>query len=154
MWRAPAVLSLAISLFAFLPASALGLVGDSGQSQDQQTAQSPIRIEVEIVVNAPRPKPLPMLYAGYVALQVGDVITTNASLRSGVREWNPLLRGIASSPIKLGLVKAGGTVATIYAVERLWRKGHRKTAVVTMVATSSLMAVVIANNIRTASRAR
>ena len=100
------------------------------------------------VIVTPRPKPLPLFYAGYGALQIGDVITTTVGLQNGAREANPVVSKFASSPVKLGLIKAGATALTIFAAESLWRSGHRKGAVAAMAAASAIAGFVLVNNLR------
>lgn len=141
MGRTPLSFSAAISLLALLAVPALA----SGAPQDPQ-APPPLRFTEAVLVEAPRPKPLPMLYGGFCALQAGDAITTIVACRNGAREMNPVLSGM-TSPVTLGLFKAGGTAVAIYGVERLWKTGHRKMAVVTMVVANSVMTWVVVNNI-------
>ncbi len=47
-------------------------------------------------------------------------------------------------------VKAALTTSSIFLAERLWRKNKRVAAIVSMVATNSLMAVVVRHNMQNA----
>jgi len=93
-----------------------------------------------------RPKALPPLYFSFAALQVADIHTTLRALDNGAVEVNPLLKGIASSPVKLTVVKVAGTAALFTASEALWRKGRKKTAIVLMIAGNVGMAAVVYRN--------
>jgi len=93
-----------------------------------------------------RPKALPPLYFSFAALQVADIHTTIRALDNGAVEANPLLKGIADSPVKLGLVKVAGTAALFTASEALWRKGKKKTAIVLMIAGNVGMTAVVYRN--------
>jgi cell division protein FtsB len=86
------------------------------------------------------------LYATYAALQLADVASTTAALRSGNgREANPLVRGYAHSPAAMIGVKAAITVGTILALERVREK--RPVAVsLTLIALNATLAAVVINN--------
>ena len=103
------------------------------------------------VVRAPaddRPAPLMPMYAGFIALQGYDAYSTIKALNRGAVEANPLMRGVARSPLALISVKAALAAGMVFAAERLWRGKHRKAAVILMAVTGGLMAVVGANNAR------
>lgn len=93
-----------------------------------------------------RPKLLPVLYASYGALQLGDVVTTTKVLRLGGSEGNPLMRPFAGSPVRLTLVKASLTALMIYGAEKQWRRGNRAGAIAALVSASAMMSIVVANN--------
>lgn len=115
-------------------------------------ARMPVRLEVVELADNGRPAPLGYIYASYAAFQVGDVVTTSTGLQIGAQEKNPFVGGIASSPWKFSLIKLGATAATVYAVESLWRNGHRKGAIVAMLAATAISGVVLANNMRVLSK--
>ena len=95
-----------------------------------------------------RPAGLKGLYAGSIGLQAFDAYSTLTALNHGARDVNPVMRNLPQDPIAFVLVKSAATSLTIVAAERLWKEGHRKSAVVAMVATNSLMAWVAVNNAR------
>ena len=93
-----------------------------------------------------RPPSLPALYATSAALQGFDAVSTLNGLRNGAHEANPLMKSVVKSPFAFVAVKAGVTVATIMAAERLWKNQHRAAAIGMMVATNALMGMVAAHN--------
>ena len=93
-----------------------------------------------------RPLALPALYAGSVFLQSYDTYSTLAALRNGGTEANPLMKGITKSPVAFIGLKAGVTLMSIMAAERMWKDDNRLRAVLTMAATNGFMAVVAAHN--------
>jgi hypothetical protein len=54
--------------------------------------------------------------------------------------------GLADNSRAMWAVKAGATVVSIYAAERLWRRNRRTEAIVTMIAVNSAMAMVAVHN--------
>ena len=93
-----------------------------------------------------RPLALPSLYAGSVFLQSYDAYSTLSALSNGGTEANPLMKGITKSPVAFIGLKAGVTVMSIMAAERMWKDNNRVGAVLTMVATNGFMAAVAAHN--------
>jgi hypothetical protein len=93
-----------------------------------------------------RPLALPTLYAGSVFLQSYDAYSTLSALRNGGTEANPLMKGITKSPVAFIGLKAGVTMMSIMAAERMWKGNNRVGAVLTMVATNGFMAAVAAHN--------
>lgn len=94
------------------------------------------------------------LYAGFVALQGYDVYSTTRGIQAGAVEANPVMRKIVANPMAFISVKAVVTLSSIYTAERLWRKGHRKAAVIVMAVTGGMMAAVAANNARVLRQVR
>lgn len=94
-----------------------------------------------------RPRSLVPLYLSYGALQVLDVASTRRALDAGATEANPLLRGVAGNTGATLAVKAGTTAATVFLVERLWRR-NRPAAIVLMAALNGAYAAVVAHNYR------
>ena len=86
------------------------------------------------------------LYVSYAALQASDIITTTVGLSGNAREANPLLGNVARSPAAMIGVKAAGTVATIYTIEKL-RKRNPVAASITLIALNATMAAVTINNV-------
>lgn len=62
--------------------------------------------------------------------QAADVLTTQAALKRGGVESNPIIGRVVGSPAKLWIVKGGATVAIVALIEILRRK-HPKVAAVT-----------------------
>ena len=92
-----------------------------------------------------RPASLVPLYVSFAALQVLDANSTRHALSRGYAEGNPVLRPAVENEAAMMLVKAGATVATIAAVERLWRR-NRVAAVLTMIGINTGYAIVVARN--------
>jgi hypothetical protein len=97
-------------------------------------------------VRTHRPLALPTLYAGSVFLQSYDAYSTLTALKRGGTEANPLMAGITKSPVAFIGLKAGVTMMSIVAAERMWKDDNRLGAVLTMVATNGFMAAVAAHN--------
>ena len=95
-----------------------------------------------------RPKALPALYASYAALQVFDLYSTKQAMARGAREANPLMQGVVGNTGAFVALKATTAVATIVAAERLW-KTNKAAAIVVMVASNSVAAMVAGRNART-----
>jgi Domain of unknown function (DUF5658) len=93
-----------------------------------------------------RPLVLPSLYAGSAFLQGYDAYSTLTALKNGGSEANPLMKGITKSPVAFIGLKAGVTMMSIMAAERMWKDNNRLGAVLTMVASNGLMAAVAAHN--------
>ena len=100
-----------------------------------------------------RPAALTVLYASYGVLQVYDVYSTKQGLARGAREANPLMQEIAGNTSAFIALKAGASVATIVAVERLW-KTNKPAAIGAMIAANSVAAIVAARNARTLAKLR
>jgi hypothetical protein len=101
---------------------------------------------------APTPTPvargpvLPLLYGTLAGLQFYDGWSTVTGLRRGAVESNPIMSSVAPNPGAMWAVKAGATMASIYAAERLWKRHRRVEAISTMIAVNGIMAVVAARN--------
>jgi hypothetical protein len=89
---------------------------------------------------------LPVLYGILGGLQAYDGWSTVKAVRMGATEANPAIAGVASNAGAMWAVKAGATMASIYAAERLWRRHRRTEAIITMVAVNGAMAMVAAHN--------
>ena len=96
-----------------------------------------------------RPKSLVPLYVSFASLQALDVHSTARALERGGSEANPLLKGVAGNPLALAAVKVAGSAAVVYASEKM-RKKNKKAAVVFMLATNAVLAVVVQHNYRAA----
>jgi hypothetical protein len=98
------------------------------------------------IVTPHRPLVLPSLYASSAFLQGYDAYSTLTALNRGGTEANPLMKGITKSPIAFIGLKAGVTMMSIMAAERMWKDNNRLGAVLTMVASNGFMTFVAAHN--------
>ncbi len=95
-----------------------------------------------------RPAALPVLYGTYGALQALDVLSTRKALAAGAREGNPLMKTGLGPAI---VIKTATGIATVYVVEKTWKK-HRVGAIVLMAVINGASAAVVAHNARNARR--
>ena len=93
-----------------------------------------------------RPALLPALYATEAVLQVMDVRSTFAAIGNGAHEANPLMKPFAKNQAAMLGLKAGVAVSTIWMSERMWKHGNRVGAIVAMVVSNAVTAVVVAHN--------
>jgi hypothetical protein len=140
MVRVVAVLILAL-IVSTMPAVAA----------DEATAPASISLETTPALrmgsnNVSRPAVLPAMYASYAALQVYDAYSTKRALAQGAREANPLMQQVVGNQSAFWAVKASATAGTILAAEHLWRKNNKKGAIVVLVASNAVAAVVAARN--------
>ena len=98
-----------------------------------------------------RPAALPVMYASFGALQLADVYSTRRAIDGGAREANPALRSVSRNAGAMIAAKALSSAATIYFVERAWKK-NRKGAIVLMAAINGMTAAITAHNLRNARR--
>jgi hypothetical protein len=105
-------------------------------------------------LETPRPRLLPVLYATYAGLQAYDVYSTRQALSLGAREANPLMQQAAQSSSAMIALKAGVTVGTIVAAERMWKNKNKAGAIAILVASNGVAAFVAARNARTLSALR
>ena len=101
-----------------------------------------------------RPTLLPALYGTSAFLQGYDAYSTLTVLQHGGVEANPVMKGITKNPAAFIGLKASVTMMSIIAAERMWKRNNRFGAVMTMVVSNSLMAMVAANNARVLSQVR
>ena len=101
-----------------------------------------------------RPLVLPSLYAGSALLQGYDAYSTLTVLKHGGREANPLMKGVTNHPAAFIGLKAGVTVLSIMAAERMWKDHNRMGAILTMVVSNSMMAMVAAHNASVMARVK
>jgi hypothetical protein len=95
-----------------------------------------------------RPMMLPALYGTYAVLQAMDVMSTKKAITAGGQEANPVMRGNMGRSIAL---KAASGAATVYFVEKAWKKS-RIGAIVLMAAINSATAAIVAHNTGIARR--
>ena len=121
---------------------------DISAPQVPQPSLVPRGIAVDSVDAKPRrPKGLIPLYGSFAALQVLDVHSTTRAIDRGAIEMNPLMKGIAGSPVGMLAVKAGATTGMVYASERIWKR-NKTAAVLFMIAANSAMGWVVQHNYR------
>ena len=108
---------------------------------------------VKVAQGISRPVVLTALYASYGALQAYDVYSTRQALARGAREANPLMQGVVGNTGAVVALKAGVTLATIAAAEKLW-KTNKPAAIGVMIAGNSVAAMVAARNARTLGQLR
>jgi hypothetical protein len=109
-------------------------------------AAAPTIVQNDWYKNTQRPSALPALYVGSAVLQAFDAYSTLRALNQGAVEANPLMKTTAGSPVALIGVKAAATAASIFAAERMWRSHNRTGAIVTMVVSNGVMALVAQHN--------
>ena len=89
---------------------------------------------------------IPLLYAGMIALQAMDIVSTHKALsRPGTYEANPVFGSVGGSLGAQIALKAGATAGIIYLTERM-RKTNKVGAIVTMIALNSAYATLVAHN--------
>jgi len=91
---------------------------------------------------------LPALYVGLAGLNAFDAYTTTQGVSLGATESNPVLKGIATNDAAMWAVKIGVTAGSVFMSERLWRKKNKAGAVAVMLASTGMMAIVAAHNVR------
>ncbi len=85
-------------------------------------------------------------YGVFTSLQLLDVHSTTTALNSGAgREGNVFMRGAASNPASLLMVKAASTALVVYGTEKL-RKRHRVAAAVMMAVIDTTLAAMVQRN--------
>lgn len=97
-----------------------------------------------------RPRILLGLYGSLAAVNVLDLVSTQAALGHGATELNPAMRGSVGQQIG---VKTAMTLGSIAVAERLWKK-NKVAAIATLVAANGALAVISAHNFHNASLAR
>ena len=156
-------LLMASSLFLAVPARAqespppaaeirlepLSLTAASlGFDEQIPVPQRPPIFTAPVVQPPGRPASLMPLYGSLIALQGLDIHSTRSALDSGGSEANPAMRPLVQNSAAFVAVKAGATAGVIWASEKLWKKKHRKAAVVFATLVNVAMAAVVANNHR------
>jgi hypothetical protein len=86
------------------------------------------------------------LCVSLTGLQFYDAYSTMTGLSRGLAEGNPLMQGVASHAYALIGLKAGTSVATIYAATQLWKQHHRTAALALIGATNGISLMVAAHN--------
>jgi hypothetical protein len=141
-----------VALASLVAASVLG-VSEKPVDLSGSIAQRPPVVDERWVSAKPqRPAVLPWLYGSYVTFQALDVWTTTRAVAAGAGETNPAVASFASNRLALTTMKAATTTATLYFVERLWRR-NRPGAIVVAAALNGVTAFVVLHNSRVAQRA-
>jgi Domain of unknown function (DUF5658) len=114
----------------------------------EEATSTPTFVRASLGAELPsgRPVLLPALYVSQAALQVMDATSTFKALDLGGREANPLMQGVVKNRTAMMAVKAGVAASTIWMSEKMWRRGNRVGAIVTMVAANAVTAAVVAHN--------
>lgn len=84
--------------------------------------------------------------------QMLDFLSTQRGLKAGVQEGNPVMAPLRGSAGAVIVVKAGVSVMTIYAAERMW-KHNRKAAVLTLIGVNLGYAAIVSHNLALAAKA-
>ena len=93
-----------------------------------------------------RPVVLPTLYGGFAFLEGFDVHSTITALNDHASEANPVMKTIARQTGPFLALKAGVTTVSIVSAERLWKQGHRTSAIAMMAALNIFMGCVDVHN--------
>ncbi len=89
------------------------------------------------------------------ALNVADYLSTKQALKlPGLREANPLMKPFVKNPAVFAAVKAGTTALSIWANNRMFRKGNKTTAWMMTIASNILLYYVVSNNMRLIQKSR
>jgi Domain of unknown function (DUF5658) len=130
----------------FISISALAaesVVLDALPAEVAATPALPVVATVPKATNSPA---IPLLYAGMIALQAMDIVSTHKALsRPGTYEANPVFGSVGGSLGAQIAMKAGATAGIIYLTERM-RKTNKVGAIVTMVVLNSAYATLVAHN--------
>jgi hypothetical protein len=86
------------------------------------------------------------MYVGLAGLQAYDGYSTIRGLRTNLTEQNPLVDGVAKHPTAFWTIKAASTITMIYFAERMWRDGHKKEAIVTLVVANVATGIAATRN--------
>jgi hypothetical protein len=141
-----------VTLASLVAASVLG-VSEKPIALSGSIAQRPPVVDERWLYAKPRrPAVLPWLYGSYATFQALDVWTTTRAVAAGARETNPAVASFASNRLALTTVKVATTTATLYFIERLWRR-NRTGAIVVTAALNGVTALVVLHNARVAQRA-
>ena len=141
-----------VTLASLVAASVLG-VSDQPIDLSGSIAQRPPAVDEPWVHAKPRrPAVLPWLYGTYATFQALDVWTTTRAVAAGGREANPAVASFASNRLALTAVKIATTTATLYFIERMWRR-NRTGAIVVTAALNGVTAFVVLHNSRVAQGA-
>lgn len=114
----------------------------------------PIPVAKNVRESLSRPALLPALYASYAGLQAYDIYSTRQALSRGATEANPLMQGVVGSNAGMIALKAGVTVGTIIAAERMWKNNNKMGAIAVLVASNGVAAIVAARNASTLRQLR
>ena len=118
------------------------------------TTVQPLKVTAKVADSFSRPTILPVLYASYAGLQAYDVYSTRSALSRGAHEANPLMKQAAGNTSAMIALKAGVTLGTIVAAERMWKNNNKVGAIAVLVASNSVAAFVATRNARTLRQLR
>jgi hypothetical protein len=115
-------------------------------------AQGPSFVRASLSPRQNRPSLLPALYVAQAALQAMDAHSTYSAIGRGAHEANPLMKGVVGNKGAMMAMKAGVAASTIWIAEKMWKRGNRLGAIVTMVAANSVTGIVVARNYQLAKQ--
>ena len=141
--------SIAAALILVVTAAAM-----PAYAEDTIVITAPAAAAAKVRQSVSRPALLTGLYASYAGLQAYDVYSTRQALSRGAREANPLMQGVAGNTAGMMALKAGVTVGTIVAAERMWKNNNKMGAIAVLVASNSVAAIVAARNASTLRQLR
>ena len=93
---------------------------------------------------------LNLLTLSFEGLQAADAITTIFAMRGGATEQNPVMQHIASHPVRLAVVKASVTTASLLMTHRIVKR-HRLAGMLLLAGLNSTLAIVVTRNVQVAS---
>ena len=89
------------------------------------------------------------------ALNVADYLSTREALKlPGLREANPLMKPFVKNAAVFAAVKAGTTGLSVWATNKMFRKGNRTTAWMMTIASNIFLYYVVSNNMRLIQKSR
>ena|SRR5712692_8018097 len=132
-----------VSSLSVLLVAAPAFAAESGGPVADEAGPS---IVISAAPYASRGPILPVLYGTLAGLQAYDGWSTVRATTHGASEANPFMAGVAGNSGAMWAVKAGSTMASIYAAESLWRRHRRAEAILVMVAVNGAMATVAVRN--------
>jgi hypothetical protein len=96
----------------------------------------------------PSSKAVKALFGPYVVLHGLDMYSTIAARNRGAREVNPVMNVGYTQAIVMKTLMTAATIASVKAIE----KKNKRAAIATMITINAVSAIVVANNLRNASR--
>lgn len=85
------------------------------------------------------------LETSYIGLNIADYITTQQAMKKGAKEANPIMKPFVKNKSTFALIKAGGTLTTIYFSRKI-KKENPKTALGLLLALNIFYGYVVNNN--------
>jgi hypothetical protein len=139
-----------LSATMLFPTTPLVPAAASAVAAAPAAAQAPSFVRAGLAPRQSRPGFLPALYLAQSALQAMDAHSTYSAINRGAHEANPLMKGVVGNKGAMLAVKAGVAASTIWMAEKMWKRGSRVGAIVTMIAANSVTGIVVARNYKLA----